>query len=167
MRRYLFCLLFFVVVPGMASAREVVGWVEKARIYPGGMEVKARVDTGAKTSSLGVDFVNYFKRGDEAWVRFSATSYEGKTIRLERKVQRTAKVKRDFGTLKERPVIMMGVCLSTIFHEVEVSLEDRSHMNYQMLIGRNFLDGHFLVDPGSVFINPPHCEKEISKESQE
>jgi hypothetical protein len=168
MRRYLFILLFLVVVtPATSNAREIVGWVEKARIFPGNLEVRSRVDTGAKTSSLGVEYVEHFKRGEEDWVRFSATSYKGKTIWLERKLVRNVRVKRDHGTIRERPVILMGVCLGDRYEEVEVSLEDRSHMNYQMLIGRNFLDSHFFVDPGAVYINSPRCKQDSVIKHQE
>lgn len=163
---YLLLLMLFVAAPEAGLAKEVVGWVEKARIFPGDMLVKARVDTGAKTSSLGAEILDYFERNNEAWVRFSTTSYKGKTLLLERKVLRTVKVKRSYRELTERPVIKMGVCLGSIYHEAEVSLEDRSHMNYQMLIGREFLNGHFLVDPEAVFTNPPHCEKVMTMDGQ-
>lgn len=158
MRRYLFWLLLFLFVPGTGVAREVVGWLEKARIYPGDMLVKARVDTGAKTSSLGADILGYFERDNGKWVHFTTTNYKGKTVWLERKVHRIAKIKHNSGGLQERPVISMGVCLANIYHETEVNLQDRNHMNYQMLIGREFLGGHFLVKPDAVFINPPHCD---------
>ncbi len=150
-------LLFFVA--GSGSAREIVGWLEKARIYPAGMLVKARVDTGARTSSLGANSLDYFERDDEEWVRFTTTNYKGKKIWLERKVYRTARVKHYSGRLQERPVIRLGICLGGVYREGEVNLENRSLMNYQMLIGREFLDGHFLVDPDAVFINPPQCRK--------
>jgi hypothetical protein len=163
MRPYLFILLLVAVVtPDTGYAREILGWVETAYLYPGALKVRARVDTGAKTSSLGVDYVEHFVRGDVEWVRFSSTSFEGRTIKLERRLQRSARVKRDHGKISERPVILMGVCLGSRYEEVEVNLEDRSHMNYQMLIGRNFLDSHFFVDPGAVYINPPHCGEEAT-----
>jgi len=159
MTRFAFWLLVLVLVPVTGIAREIVGWVENVRLYPGGMEIKARVDTGARMSSLGVEFLEYFQHGTETWVRFSTTNNRGETLRLERKLQRTVKVKRDAGVLKERPVISMGVCFAGIYKEIEVNLEKRSHMNYPMLIGRDFLDGHFLVDPNARFINPPYCTK--------
>lgn len=159
MGRYLFSLMLMVAVPEAGSAREVVGWVEKARIYPGDMLVKARVDTGARTSSLGADILDYFERKDGKWVRFTTTNYKGKTIWLERKVLRTSKIKHNSGGIQERPVISLGICLSSIYRETEVNLQERNHMNYQMLIGREFLRGHFLVKPDAVFINPPQCKK--------
>ncbi len=162
MQRYLF-LLLLLTAPRMGSAVEVVGWVEKAHIFPGNMLVKARVDTGAKTSSLSADALRYFEREHETWVRFSTTNYKGSTIWLEQKVSRVAHIKQNDGGLKERPVIRLSICLAHIYQETEVTLENRDQMNYQLLIGRAFLNGHFLVNPKAVFTNPPRCSEGISK----
>lgn len=166
MGRFLFLLILLITVPRTGLAREVVGWVEKARIYPGGMLVKARVDTGARTSSLGAESVEYIDRDNETWVRFSTTNYKGETVILERKVHRTAKVKQNVWGLQERPVIKLGICLADIYREVEVNLQNRNHLNYQMLIGRESLNRHFLVDPDNVFINPPRCENVVPMDNQ-
>lgn len=162
MQRYLF-LLLLLTAPRIGLALEVVGWVEKARIYPGNMLVKARVDTGAKTSSLSAGALRFFEREHETWVRFSTTNYKGSTIWLERKVSRIAHIKQNDGGLKERPVIRLGICLAHIYQETEVSLENRDQMNYQLLIGREFLNGHFLINPKAVFTNPPHCSEVLSE----
>ena len=89
-----------------AVAQELVGWVEKVRVSPGDIFVKAKVDTGAKTSSLHCTCVTPVKRNGEEWVSFVVENYEGKMIRLERKVHRTAIIKRHFGKIEERPVIL-------------------------------------------------------------
>lgn len=157
MRFYL--LLLFIALSANGLAKEIISWVEKVRIYPGDMVVKARIDTGAKTSSLGVEAMNIFERGHEKWVRFSLINYKGKRLSLERKVFRTVKIKRDHGLLHERPVVIMGVCLASTYQETEVGLAYRKHMNYQMLIGRKTLADHFLVDPNSSFSNKPRCDK--------
>jgi hypothetical protein len=165
--RLAFWLLVLVLVPAAGSAREIVGWVEHARIYPGDMELKARVDTGARMSSLGIEFYEYFQHGNETWVRFSVTNYRGETLTLERKLQRIARIKREPGIKKERPVIRIGICFAGIYQEIEANLEDRGHMIYPMLVGRDFLDGHFLVDPNARFINPPHCKREKMQDERQ
>ena len=58
---------------------------------------------------------------------------------------------------------MLGICLGTIYKEVEVNLVDRSHFNYQLLIGRNFLIDSFLVDPSLTFSTKPKCKSVINK----
>jgi hypothetical protein len=162
MKRYLLWLLL-VSVPAHALAKEVVGWAEKAIIYPGNLEIRAKVDTGAKTSSLNCECRNFFEKDGEQWVRFSVINYQGERIWLERKVHRMAKIKRHFGGVQERPVIMLGICLGGEYRETEVNVIDRSGLKYPMLIGRKFLEEKFLVDSSAQFINPPHCDVKLNE----
>jgi hypothetical protein len=140
-----------------SSAKETVGWVERVRISPGKLILKAKIDTGAKTSSLNCECKNVIKRDGEDWLRFSVMNDKGKRVWLERKVVRISKVKRHFGDVQERPVIKLGICLGNTFRETEVNVVDRSGLNYQMLIGRAFLAEHFTVDPGETYISKPSC----------
>lgn len=157
MRTDFLILLLFLAVPRISLAMETIGWVEKVRIYPGNMLVKARIDSGAKTSSLSAGALTYFQRDNEAWVRFSTTNYKGSTIWLERKVVRIARIKQNDGTLKERPTITLDICLANLYQATEVTLENRDALNYQLLIGREFLNGYFLIKPNAVFTHPPRC----------
>jgi hypothetical protein len=161
--RSLLLLILLATVPVTGPAREVVGWVEKAIIYPGGLEIRAKIDTGARTSSLNCDCEEFFQKDGEQWVRFSVVNYAGERIWLERKIHRVAEIKRHFGVVQERPVIILGICLGGIYRETEVNIIDRSGLRYPMLIGRTFLEGEFLVDSSSEFINPPHCDIKLNE----
>ncbi len=143
----------------LSAAKETVGWVEKAQIYPGGVVLKAKIDSGAKTSSLHCDCATIVKRNGERWVVFTVINYQGGKVQLERKLERIAKVKRHFGEMQERYVIKLGVCLGNIYKETDVSLIDRSGMNYQLLIGRRFLKGSHVIDPGRTFTAKPNCKQ--------
>lgn len=70
---------------------------------------------------------------------------------------RIAKIKRHFGRSQKRPVVQMGVCLGDVYQETEVNLVDRTGYNYQMLIGRRFLNDRFIVDPDLHFTLKPAC----------
>jgi len=133
-------------------AKEVVGWVEKVHVFPGNLIVKAKIDSGAKTSSLHCDCIKPFERNGEKWVRFSITNYDGKTVSYERKIVRTVKIKRHFGNVQQRFVISLGLCLAGVYKETDVSLVDRSGLNYQLLVGRRFLEGTHLIDSGNTYI---------------
>ena len=144
-------------------AKEVVGWIEKVRIFPGDLTVKAKIDTGAQTSSIHCDCINFIhKKSGEDWVRFSITGEKGKTQWLERKVIRTATIKRHFGKAQERSVVKLG--LGNVYKEAEVTLVDRSGLNYQLLVGREFLKEIYLVDPGDKFLVKPDCKGDFSIE---
>lgn len=157
--KYPFLLLVVLMVsPFEIHSKEVVGWTENAVIYPGGMEIRAKIDTGAKTSSINCECHDFYEKDGEQWVRFSVTNYKDEQIWLDKKVHRTVKIKRHFGKSQERPVVLLGVCLGGVHREVEVNIIDRSGLKYPMLIGRTFLKNKFLVDSGAQFINPPHCD---------
>jgi hypothetical protein len=143
---------------GTATAKDVVGWIERVAIYPGKLLIKAKIDTGAKNSSLHCDCISPFDRDGEKWVGFTVENDKGQKIRLERKVHRTALVKRAGEDDQERMVILLGICLDRTYREAEVTLVDRSAMNYPMLIGRTFLEGEFVVDPDATFTTKPRCK---------
>jgi len=151
-------LLWCISASGTLFAKEVVGWVETVKIYPGGILVKAKLDTGAKTSSLDCECITPFKRDGKDWLSFSVKNHEGVIVRLEKPVTRVARIKRHFGKEQKRYVVKLGICLGTVYREAEVTLVDRSGFNYSLLVGRNFLKGDFLIDPSATFLNKPACK---------
>lgn len=140
------------------NAKEVVGWVEKVKLYPGELVVKAKIDSGAKTSSLNCRCYNFFKRNGKEWVKFTVVNYKGEATELEQPVVRIAKIKRHYGEMQERPVVKLGLCLANTYKETEFTLIDRSGLNYQALVGRRFLQDGFLIDPGESFTHKPACK---------
>ena len=154
---WLFIALLLLAGAATARAAERVGWVERVRLYPGGITVKAKLDTGAKTSSINCDCITPIKRNGEEWVRFRVTNDQGKSVAIERRVVRHVKIKRHFGEVQRRMVIKLGLCLKGVYKETEVSLIDRTGFNYPLLIGRQFLAGDFMIDPDATFTSKPRC----------
>lgn len=140
------------------NAKEVVGWVEKVKIYPGELVVKAKIDSGAKTSSLNCKCYNFFKRNGKEWVKFTVVNYKGEATELEQPIVRIAKIKRHYGEMQERPVVKLGLCLANTYKETEFTLIDRSGLNYQALVGRQYLEEDFLIDPGETFTRRATCK---------
>ena len=140
-----------------AGEKPIVGWLENVKITPGNLKIKAKLDTGALTSSLHVIHCEEFERQGEKWIRFSLTSRQGGTTVLERKVVRKARIKAHGRESDKRWVIRLGICLGNVFKEAEVNLRDRSGFNYPMLIGRSFLRGSFVIDPALEFSVEPQC----------
>lgn len=156
-------LILFCTSVSSAEHKKVAGWIENVILYPGKVMLKAKLDTGAKTSSLNTPYYKTFTREGKSWVRFDVENKEGKRVRIEKKVVRDAKIKRKNMPSKERPVILLGLCMGTVFKEVEVNLEDRSNYIYQLLIGRNFLKGSYVVDPAIKFTTKPNCNTPTSE----
>jgi hypothetical protein len=149
---------FLFTMPSPIHNRKVVGRLEIVRIYPGNLRLRARLDTGAKNSSLDAQNIAEFERGGQSWIRFDVTNHKGKTVTLERKIYREVKSKRKHGSPRKRLVIKLSICLGSILREVEVNLVDRSEFNYPMLIGRSFMENHLVVDPAVKFVTRPNCE---------
>lgn len=147
----------------VAAEKPVVGWVERVRIYPGDFEIHAKIDTGAKTSSLNAPNMRIFRRDGEDWVSFEVTNRKGKTRRFEEKIARISKIRRHGGNIQQRPVVMLGICVGSVFRKTQVNLIDRKNFNYQMLIGRRFLGKQVIVDPGRTFIAKPSCKREATE----
>lgn len=149
-----------VIQSSRTLAVPVYGWVEAVRIYPNNMRLKAKLDTGAKTSSLHALNIKEITRGNDTWVSFSVpTQDENKKIRFELKVQRFVRIKRHNGKFQRRPVVNLDICLGkALTPSVEFSLIDRSEFNYPVLLGRNFLEGNSVVDAARSFTREPDCK---------
>ncbi|XQW86211.1 ATP-dependent zinc protease [Thalassotalea piscium] len=119
-------------------------------------ELQVRVDTGAKTSSLHVDNICKFKKSGKLWVKFDIHPdvYNVKTIvNCNAPISDIRKVKSSNGTAEQRYVITTRVTLGKDTWPIEITLTDRSDMNYLMLFGREAIGSRFLVDPSCVFLN--------------
>ncbi len=168
--RTLFYLCFAVVGPLFLTAavsagnKQIVGWVEKARVSPGNLVLQAKMDSGADNSSLNVLNVEAFERNGEKWVRFELVNELGQRAVIERRVVRTAKIKRHVGSRQQRPVVRMGICVGNYYEEVEVNLVDRSRFKYPLLIGRSFMGDKLVIDPSVQFTLEPGCGEKPSVE---
>ena len=142
---------------------QVAGWVENVSLFPGNLKIKAKLDTGAKNSSLNAKYIEDFERDGEKWVRFKLKNWKGRTEKFEARVIRTATIKQHEAESATRPVIRLGICLGNVYKEVEVNLQDRSKFNYQMLIGRSYLRNSILVNSAVTFTVQPECQGAVHK----
>lgn len=148
-----------IAFPVMANEKLVIGWIEKVRLYPGGLVIHAKIDTGARTASLNAQNIKTFGRNGSRWVRFSVTNRSGDTYTFEREIIRYTKIKDLDGASQKRPVIRLGVCLGKTYLVTGVNLVDRTGFNYQMLIGRRILRRMAIVDPSKRYTTVPECPK--------
>ncbi|MDR9438865.1 MAG: ATP-dependent zinc protease [Halomonas sp.] len=143
----------------------VFGWVEKATLEPWGVEVKAKLDSGALTSSLDARDIEVFDRQGEEWVRFrlrleDEASGETFSERMELPLYRDLRV-RGAGGRDERPVVLMKVCLGDTVYEEQFSLRDREEMNYPLLLGRRSIGHLGLLDVRETFLSEPDCDEDF------
>lgn len=135
----------------------MVGRREKVWIEPLQMTLPARIDTGAETASLDARNIEEFERNGKPWVRFDIVHPEnGEAISMEREVARFVRILQSSADKPERrAVIELGIVLGNIRQEAEFTLSNRSHLDFQVLVGRNILRDLMIVDVGQSNIAPP------------
>jgi hypothetical protein len=135
------------------AQRVVMGWLETVFLEPYGLQVTAKLDTGAKTSSVNASHIEHYRREGKEWVRFSfATSASKKALILEKPLERQAKIKERTSRSTIRDVVLLVICKNGRQFETEFTLNDRSNFNYPLLLGRSFLEHVALVDSSETFL---------------
>ena len=109
---------------------------------------KARIDTGATTSSLNATDIVEFERDGKKWVRFNfSQAIDNETQIIEAKIARTILIRQaNNNEPTRRPIIELPVQLGEIKMLTEFTLADRSHMTFPVLLGRTFLKDIVMVD---------------------
>lgn len=134
-----------------SSAKRVLGPVVAVSEAETEMQFIARVDTGAKTCSLHaaekevIDGSKYMEDNVGKTVRFRVENRQGETQWIERSIAEVRKIRTSEGE-EMRYMVPMQLTVDGVQREVLTSLNDRSRMTYTMLLGRNLLAGHFIVD---------------------
>jgi hypothetical protein len=133
--------------------KSIVGRIERVTLEQSGVVVKARIDTGAKTSSLNALDLTVFERDGKKWVKFAVINpITDENVYFEKKVKRFVRIKQMVTDNQRRPVVMITLRLGGVEEAVEVTLTDRSHYIYQLLVGRNLLLDRMLVDVSQKYI---------------
>lgn len=134
----------------------IVGALEQCALPDLGIsDVQVRVDTGAKTSSLHVDNLKKFLKDGKPWVSFDIHPdiYEvEKIIQTQAELVDIRKIKSSNGTSEQRYIIETDFKIGQNRWPIEISLTDRSDMNYLMLLGRQGMQSRVLVDPGETYV---------------
>ena len=139
-----------------AKTLKIVGWREYVSLPELGLaRVKAKVDTGARTSALHAINISYIVRAGKTWVRFEVHPLQRTTKQIvicEAPLIEDRHVRDSGGKTSLRPVIETVVYLKGRKIRVELTLVARGTMGFRMLIGRQALRGRFLVDAGRSYL---------------
>ena len=146
----------------------VIGWREWVVLPEFGIRrIKAKVDTGARSSAIHAIHVKEFERNGQLWVRFQVHPMQRST-----KVVNTAEaividrraIRSSSGKATIRPVIKTTVKILGVEFDVELTLANRDEMGFRMLLGREAFRNRFLIDPGnSYFGGKPKRKKKSTK----
>lgn len=151
------------------KSRDIVGWVEFVTIEQPGIVAKAKLDSGAKTSSLHAEDIEYFTRDDQQWVRFKydkkarpsrhgmpGIPHQKKVV--EAPVKRMVKIKQHTVDFVKRPVVELDLKIGDKTYTTEFTLTDRDAFIYPVLLGRRFLESGLIVDSSQIYVTgaPDH-----------
>jgi len=128
------------------SEKTVVGRLETVNFPKHGMSFKARIDTGAHTSSLHVSHYKLVKIGNETYIEFDTEDSNGNKYHIKTKVHKESSVRNTSGEKESRYVIREEVKLGKMTKLIDINLNDRTELKYKFLAGRNILRGDFVVD---------------------
>ncbi len=128
-----------------------VGWREWVSLPGAGLPwLKAKIDTGARTSSLHAEDVEEFDRDGEPWVRFTVHPWQDSTDdghTVECPVHDRRSVRSSSGHVTRRLVVLLDLSLAGRTVPAEVTLSKRHRMGFRMLVGREALRQGYVVDP--------------------
>jgi hypothetical protein len=137
--------------PEQPSPPLTVGWKEYVQLPEWGIRrVKAKIDTGARTSALDVVRYELHAAPDggltaELWLSLSRRRPE-KLTTVRAPVLRMVTVRNSGGVSEERPLIETALCLGPVTKRILLTVTRRASMRFRMLLGRKALEKDFIVD---------------------
>ncbi len=142
----------------------LIGWTEYVDLPDWHVrKLRAKVDTGARTSALHVENIEEF--GSER-VRFDIILHRDKRdrrVHVVARVHRRSRVRSSNGQSETRYFVRTRLRLGSVEREVEMSLVDRGRMIHRMLLGRSALGPPFLIDAHRRMVQSPKKKKKVKK----
>lgn len=142
-------------------ARPIIGWREWVGLPQLQTDwIKAKIDTGARSSSLHAFGIQSFMRDGMECVRFNIHPWqrsESSSVEVEAEVIDWRSIRSSSGQSEDRPVILTKLRMGADVHAIEVTLANRDEMGFRMLVGREGIRRRFVVDPARSYLagKPP------------
>lgn len=172
---FLSLILTFVLAPLMAAHSAepipkegnfnnqpvIMGWVEYVYLQDLNGRLKAKLDTGATTSSMRgevIKVIDPVKKGEQPSLLLQIEDADGKITTLQRTLVRWVKIKGKSGKPQRRPVVEMQFCIAGRAVTSEVNIAPRADFIYPILVGRNMLrSAGIIVDSSRSFTAHARC----------
>ncbi|RNF86516.1 ATP-dependent zinc protease family protein [Montanilutibacter psychrotolerans] len=142
------------------SARITLGWREWVALPGLGIgAIRAKIDSGARSSALHVDTQWRFTEGGAPWVGFRLTPGHAGAVAIEAMapVFDEREVTDSGGHRSRRLFLRTPLRLAGIEREIEMNLSDRRGMLFPMLLGRTAMARAFTIDPARSFLHGRHA----------
>lgn len=136
--------------------RHIIGWREWVALPDLGINrIKAKIDTGARTSALHAFQLKPYKKDGKYKIFFAIHPHQNNNkivIKCDSVITDIRWVTDSGGHREKRYVITTPLLLGGITHDIEVTLTNRDSMRFRMLLGRSGLKPHFIVNPAVSFV---------------
>ncbi len=136
----------------MTERTATIGWREWVSLPDLGVPwIKAKIDTGARSSSLHAFDMESFERDGKPWIRFEVHPWQrsaADAILVESPLIDSRSVRSSSGKPEERPVIRTQIDFGGQTRMADLTLTRRDEMGFRMLVGREAIRGEYLVDAG-------------------
>jgi hypothetical protein len=134
----------------------VIGWNEHVDLPDWHIRgLKAKIDTGARSSALHVDGLKVLPRRRLEFQVVLHRHHHDRRIHVVAPIARRSRVRSSTGEYSVRYFVVTRLRMAGIENEIEISLVDRSDMLFRMLVGRTALAGTYLVDPAHKNLGKP------------
>jgi hypothetical protein len=147
----------------------IMGWREWLELPDLGIRrVKAKVDTGARSSSLHAESIELLQVRGQVAVRFVVLPLQRsrlKPVACQMPLYDERYVKSSNGSRELRPVIRAAVAWGGLSWEVDITLTSRDLMGFRMLLGREAIRRRFLVDTGRSYFGGKPVPKKKRRSS--
>lgn len=141
----------------MKEELPVIGWREWIALPEIGITgIKAKIDTGARSSALHAFDIKTFEVDGKAKVKFKVHPQQrdtNQTIIAEAELIDERSVRSSSGQEELRPVILTEISLMKKVWQIELTLTNRELMGFRMLLGRQAVRGNFLINPGKSYLD--------------
>lgn len=141
-----------------AATAAMIGWREWVALPTLGVHaIKAKVDTGARSSALHAFAVERFEQAGRPMVRFQAHPIQRNDdyiVTAEAALLEEREVRNSGGQAELRPVIETLVQVGRAVWAIELTLTNRDEMGFRLLLGRQAVRRRYLVDPGRSYLQP-------------
>lgn len=139
--------------------RTLIGWREWVQLPDlSSVAIKAKIDTGARTSTLHAFNLKLSERNGVAWAQFEIHPLQrsrAESTTVELPVQSFKKVRSSTGQVETRPVVRTRLRAGKKVFSIDLTLTSRDEMGFRMLVGRTAIRRRFWVEPGRSFLLTP------------
>ena len=131
------------------AEKHTIGWKEYVSLPDWGINrVRAKVDTGARTSALHVEELEVLGDGLVRFQVVLSRKHRHRRIEVCAPVSKWARVRSSTGHYTRRCFVTTSIRIGPVLKEAEISLVSREDMQFRMLLGRTTLGKDFLIDVG-------------------